>query len=118
MSVINALILSTLAGMSTVIGSIIIFFKIEDSKIDKFITFCLAFSMAIMIGISITDLILTSVFSILYNYQLLKAVLFIILSLRPLFSNMSIEEIINNGRKDYIFNGYQVEYMKIQLYSH
>ncbi len=81
MSVINALILSTLAGMSTVIGSIIIFFKIEDSKIDKFITFCLAFSMAIMIGISITDLIPTSVFSILYNYQLLKAVLFIILSL-------------------------------------
>ncbi len=79
MSVLNALILSTIAGMSTMLGGIIIFFKIKEKNINKFITFCLAFSIAIMIGISITDLIPTSFFTILYSYKILMS-LFIIFS--------------------------------------
>ena len=51
------LLVSTIAGLSTLIGALSIFFKIEKDKYNKFITFCLAFSIAIMIGISIFDLI-------------------------------------------------------------
>ena len=81
MSVLNALLISTIAGMSTLLGGIIIFFKIKDHNINKFIIFCLSFSIAIMIGISITDLIPTSLFNILYTYKLLMALFIIISSL-------------------------------------
>lgn len=80
MSTINALLISTIAGMSTLLGSIVIFFNIKENKINKFITFCLSFSIAIMIGISITDLIPTSFFSILFNYTLNKSLFIILLS--------------------------------------
>lgn len=61
------LFISTIAGLSTTIGSLIIFFKIKSKNINKFITFCLSFSIAIMIGISITDLIPESFYSLTYN---------------------------------------------------
>ena len=80
MSIINALLVSFLAGMSTLLGGIIIFFKIKKDKINKFITFCLSFSIAIMIGVSITDLIPSSFFTILFNYKIVPAYLIIILS--------------------------------------
>ena len=80
MSVVNALLVSFLAGMSTLLGGIIIFFKIRKDKINKFITFCLAFSIAIMIGVSITDLIPSSFFTILFNYNTIPAYLIIFLS--------------------------------------
>lgn len=57
MEIIGPLLVSTIAGFSTVIGALIIFFKIDDKKINKFISFCLSFSLSIMIGISFTDLI-------------------------------------------------------------
>ena len=58
--IIIPLILSTLAGLSTLIGAIPIFFKIKEKNLSKFISFCLSFSIAIMISISILDLIPTS----------------------------------------------------------
>lgn len=69
MSTINAIIISTIAGLSTVLGSLLIFIKIDKNKINEFITLCLSFSIAIMIGISITDLIPESLFNILLNYK-------------------------------------------------
>lgn len=80
MTTINALLISTIAGMSTLLGGIVIFFNISNNKINKFITFCLSFSIAIMIGISITDLIPNSFFTILFNYKFIKALLIILLS--------------------------------------
>lgn len=80
MSTLNAFLISTLAGMSTLIGGIVIFFKIKENNINKFITFCLSFSIAIMIGISLTDLIPTSFFTIFYHYNIFLASLIIILS--------------------------------------
>ena len=70
MSVIYSLLLSTIAGMSTMLGSLVIFFKIKNNFINKFITLCLSFSIAIMIGISITDLIPSSFFNLILNYKL------------------------------------------------
>ena len=56
-NIIIPLILSTLAGLSTLIGAIPIFFRIKEINLNKFISFCLSFSIAIMISISIFDLI-------------------------------------------------------------
>lgn len=79
MEIILPLLISTIAGLSTVLGSLLIFLKIKEKNIAKFITFCLSFSIAIMIGISITDLIPESLF-ILTNKHLLKGIITAILS--------------------------------------
>ncbi len=97
MKVIYALLVSSLAGMATLLGGIIIFFHIKTTHIQKFITFCLAFSIAIMIGISLTDLIPTSVFEILYTYNLGAFLITIILSL---FLGFILVIIINKLMKD------------------
>jgi len=62
------------------LGSLVIFFKIENSFINKFITLCLSFSIAIMIGISITDLIPSSFFNILLNYNISTTLFITLLS--------------------------------------
>ena len=74
------LFISLIAGLSTLIGIIPIFIKINKNYINKFITFCLSFSIAIMIGISITDLIPSSYFSIINKYSLFKGNLVAILA--------------------------------------
>jgi len=76
MEIIGPLLISTIAGLSTVLGSIVIFFKLKEKQINKFISFCLSFSLAIMIGISITDLIPESTYIIISNYKLAKGILF------------------------------------------
>ena len=73
MNTVIPMLVSTIAGLSTLIGATTIFFKVDKSKYNKFITFSLAFSIAIMIGISIFDLIPESFFSIfqcLWNVQI------------------------------------------------
>lgn len=80
MNIIIPLLISLLAGLSTVIGAIVILFKIKKQNIKKFITFCLSFSLAIMIGISITDLIPASFFNIWFNYNISYAITIIIIS--------------------------------------
>ena len=72
MNIMIPLLISTMAGFSTIIGSILIFIKIDDKYINKFITVCLTFSAAIMIGISITDLIPNSYFNIISKYSWFK----------------------------------------------
>lgn len=80
MSVLNALSISTIAGMSTLLGGIVIFLNIKKEKINKFIVFCLSFSIAIMIGISITDLIPTSFFNIMISNSFSKGIIITLLS--------------------------------------
>lgn len=60
------LILSFIAGLSTVLGSIFIFLKIK--KVGEFIVFSLAFSLGIMTLISVFDLIPSSYPIIINNY--------------------------------------------------
>lgn len=78
MKLIIPLSISLIAGLSTCLGALIIFLKIKHDNINKFITFCISFSLAIMIGISITDLIPTSFYDILFHYNLNKAIIIII----------------------------------------
>ena len=56
MKLLIPLLISTIAGFSTILGALLIFLKIDNKSINKFITLCLSFSACIMIGISITDL--------------------------------------------------------------
>lgn len=80
MQIIGALLVSTLAGLSTVLGGLVIFFKFKEKNINKFITCSLAFSLAIMIGISITDLIPESTFIVLRTYGVTKGIIYSLLA--------------------------------------
>ncbi len=75
MEIIGALLVSTIAGLSTMLGALVIFFKFKEKNINKFITASLSFSLAIMIGISITDLIPESTYILLSNYGIGKGIL-------------------------------------------
>ncbi len=74
MEIFGALLVSTLAGLSTVGGGLIVLFRVKEEKINKFITASLAFSLAIMIGISITDLIPESSYNLLVSYGIGRGV--------------------------------------------
>lgn len=80
MNVLISILISLIAGLSTTIGTLVIFFKIKEESINNFITFCIAFSLSIMIGISITDLIPSSFFNIWFNYDVNKALFLILIS--------------------------------------
>lgn len=71
MQIVNALLISTLAGLSTVIGSFIVFFNIKN--INKFITFCLSFTATVMIGISIIELFPKAFITLIYKYSFLTS---------------------------------------------
>src|SRR5690625_3617360 len=75
MEIIGALLVSTIAGLSTMLGAFVIFFKCKEQNINKFITASLAFSLAIMIGISITDLIPESTYILLSSYGIGKGII-------------------------------------------
>lgn len=76
MEIIGALLVSTIAGLSTMLGAFVIFFKCKEQNVHKFITTSLAFSLAIMIGISITDLIPESTYILLSSYGIGKGIIF------------------------------------------
>lgn len=80
MAIVFPLLISTLAGLSTLLGSFLMFFKIKEQSYNKFISFCLAFSIAIMIGISVFDLIPTSFFQIFGVYGLNKTCVLLIIA--------------------------------------
>lgn len=65
MHILMPLLISTIAGLSTTLGALVIFFKIKTKNINKFITFCLSFSIAIMIGISVSELIPEAIFNLI-----------------------------------------------------
>ncbi len=74
------LLISSIAGLSTLIGAFLTFFKIKKKNYNKFITFCLSFSIAIMIGISILDLIPESFFQYFNVYGISKSIILLIVA--------------------------------------
>ena len=101
MSFFMPLVISSVAGLSTVLGSLVIFKKWQRENINKFITFCLSLSLSIMIGISITELIPEASYSILVEYKLAKGIIlalfiFLIGVLSVYFINKKIEKSSSN----------------------
>ncbi len=92
MKIIYPLLISSIAGLSTVLGSFLIFFKIKKEKINSFIAFCLSFSLGVMICISITDLIPNSYFNIIHKYKLITGS---ILSIICFILGYSVTNLIN-----------------------
>jgi len=75
-NVLFAFILTTLAGLSTMIGTVPIFL---NKKTDKIIIGSLAFAAGVMVTVSITDLIPHS-FSLLNNiYRVIPTILYILI---------------------------------------
>lgn len=73
-NVVLAFILTTLAGLSTMIGSFLIFFKSNE----KILISSLAFAAGVMISISITDL-LPEAFKLLNNFNLFLRIIYILI---------------------------------------
>lgn len=95
---IYALLISSIAGMSTLLGGIVILLNIKEKHINKFIVFCLSFSIAIMIGISIADLIPSSFFNIMLEYPFVKGIFITLLSfLIGVISVFIINKLIDNN---------------------
>ena len=66
-------LLTTFAGLSTMLGAMLIFFKVKNSNI--IICKSLAFAAGVMVTISITDLIPASLFGFLNKYYLFPSIL-------------------------------------------
>lgn len=71
MKIIAALIISTIAGFATLLGGLLSYINISEEKRNKFITFCLSFSLAIMISLSVFELIPETFITMLKNYNVL-----------------------------------------------
>ncbi len=95
------LLLSLLAGLSTLIGGLFIF--IRTNKVGEFITLSLSLSLGIMISISILDLIPMSVPIILNNYGVIYGIIisFLTFLLGYLFIYILEKRIKNNNSNLY-----------------
>ena len=84
-------IISLFAGLSTLIGVIPICLNIQQEKIDEFIVFSLSFSMCVMLGISIFDLIPTAFVSLVYRHSLvfLSSIIVIMFLIIQIFFRVS-----------------------------
>ena len=71
-----AFLVSTLAGLSTLLGCIFLFIKVRN--INRFISISLSFSAIVMILISIFDLIPSSFFYLFFKYKYLGIILSIL----------------------------------------
>lgn len=78
MNIITSLLISLLAGLSTIIGSLLIFIPIKKEHINKFITLSLGFSLSVMICISIFDLLPESIKYLYKKYNIIVIILILI----------------------------------------
>jgi len=76
-NVIIPLILTTISGLSTMLGALIIFISKKPSK--KILIFSLSFASSIMLGVSITDLIPTAYSYLIKQYSIIFIVIMIVL---------------------------------------
>lgn len=98
-----AFLISSIAGLSTLLGCLFIFIKVKN--INKFISISLSFSAIVMILISIFDLIPNSFFSLFFKYKYLGLFLSLISFTIGVFlikiSNNVISELEEKGSSLY-----------------
>lgn len=104
------LILTTISGLSTMIGALIIFLSKKPNK--NILVFSLAFASAIMLGVSITDLIPTAYSYLIKQYSILFIALLIILG--ALFTFLIDQYIPDNVNSKNVSNN---RLFKIGLFS-
>ncbi len=101
--IIIPLLISSIAGISTILGFFLVFLKINPNNLNKFITFCLAFSISIMICISIFDLIPESFFQIVCYYSISRAITFLVFSIILSIIVLRILKLFLNKSKDNLY---------------
>lgn len=98
-----AFLVSTLAGLSTLIGFLFIFLKVKNT--NKFISISLSFSACVMILISIFDLIPNSFFTLFFKYRYIGLFLSVISFILGVFiikiSNKLIKRLEEKGSSLY-----------------
>ena len=98
-----AFIISTLAGLSTLLGCIFIFVK--SKNVNKFLSISLCFSAMVMMMISIFDLIPNSFFSLLNRYKFIGFIISLMSFLCGIFliniSNKIIDRLESKGSSLY-----------------
>ncbi len=98
-----AFLISTIAGLSTMLGCLFIFIKVKN--INRFLSISLSFSAMVMMLISIFDLIPHSFFYLLlkhkFNGLILSIIVFIIGILLIKFSNYIINRLEEKGSSLY-----------------
>lgn len=98
MNIILPLLISTIAGFSTILGGLIVYLKIK--RVEEFITFCLSFSLSVMISISVIELIPDSSFQFIRFFGILKGtILSAIIFLIGILSVNIINTFINKYNK-------------------
>lgn len=96
------ILITFIAGISTVLGSIFIFLNIKEKNINKFITFSLSLSLIIMILISVTELIPEATIAIFRNFPFLVALLIVLsVSIIGYFAINTIDKISKNTNNLY-----------------
>ena len=112
---ISAFILTTLAGLSTLLGMFLIFSKFNG---DKIIISALGFAAGVMITVSIIDLIpeslnyLSSIFRIIPSY--LISSIFIVVGI---ILSMIIDKYINKGREGELYKVGVISMIAIILHN-
>lgn len=91
MNILIPLLISTIAGFGTIIGSLMVYLPIKNTK--RFITGALAFSGTVMILISVFDLLPSSIFTLANHFKPFYTFLLIII---PFILGVKLINIIDN----------------------
>lgn len=73
-NVVYSLLISSFAGISTLLGGLVVYFKFKDKK--SFIAFALSFSLSVMISLSIFELLPDSFITLSSRFGLLIGIIF------------------------------------------
>lgn len=100
----NSFNITLFSGLSTILGFFVIFLKIKNNNISKFIVFCLGFSLSIMIGVSISELLPNSIINIFtYNTFFTSIALIIGVVFSTYFVFKVVLKIINNREGEKLY---------------
>lgn len=99
---IYAFLLTTLAGLSTMLGTLIIFLK--KTKKEKIIIGSLSFAAGVMITVSLTDLIPEAYELLIKNYERIFTILLILIFINiGLLISMELDKYLPNNNKDGLY---------------
>ena len=73
-NVVYSLLISSFAGISTLLGGLVVYFKFKDK--NSFIVFALSFSLSVMISLSIFELLPDSFITLSSRFGLLVGIIF------------------------------------------
>lgn len=73
-NVVYSLLISSFAGISTLLGGLVVYFKFKDK--NSFIAFALSFSLSVMISLSIFELLPDSFITLSSRFGLLLGIIF------------------------------------------